>query len=119
MTEFSIGQVVKLNSGGHDMTVQEAVEENINCIWSDGKMMRSASFDKRLLVARDAPITGINIILVYSDNDVDEIVTQMRRASRASDEVGFHINDDEARKILKRRLGPKNEQDNEPLSDGQ
>ena len=119
MAEFSIGQVVKLRSGGHEMTVQEASEDQINCVWSDGKGIRSASIDRRLLVAKDAPIAGINIVLVYPDKDVDGMVEAMRQISKVSDDNGFHISDDDARKILKRRLGPKSEQRDEPLTDAQ
>ena len=109
MTDFAIGDVVKLKSGGHEMTVQEVTEDGTKCIWSDGKRVRSESFHPTLLIARDAPITGINITIVYSDKDIDEMVTEMRRSSKAQDDAGFHVEDETARAILKRYLGPQNE----------
>jgi uncharacterized protein YodC (DUF2158 family) len=107
MTDFPIGEVVKLKSGGHEVTVQEITEDSAKCIWSDGKRVRSESFHPTLLVARDAPVTGISIKIVYPDKDVDEMVSEMRRASKAQDDSGFHIEDETARAILKRHLGPK------------
>src|SRR3977135_1912720 len=107
MTNFAIGEVVKLKSGGHEMTVQEIMEDGAKCIWSDGKRVRSESFHPTLLIARGAPITGINIRIVYPDKDIEEMVAEMRRVSKAKDDTGFHVEDEMARTILKRSLGPK------------
>jgi len=41
MTDFAIGEVVKLKSGGHEMTVQEITEDGAKFIWSEGKRVRS------------------------------------------------------------------------------
>jgi uncharacterized protein YodC (DUF2158 family) len=109
MTEFAIGEVVKLKSGGHQMTVREITVDGAKCVWSDGKRVRSESFPPTLLIARDAPITGISIRIVYPDKDIEEMVAEMRRVSKAPDKTGFHIEDETARAILKRRLGPENE----------
>ena len=104
MTDLAIGDVVKLKSGGHDMTVQEANDPEIACIWSDGKQVRSKTFNRSLL-SKSGAITEINIKLVYPDKDVEEIVAEMRRACSA----GFYIEDKQAHVILKRRLGPQDE----------
>jgi uncharacterized protein YodC (DUF2158 family) len=72
MTDFAIGDVVKLKSGGHEMTVQEITEDSAKCIWSDGKQVRSGSFHRTLLIARNAPITKINIRIVYPDKDIED-----------------------------------------------
>jgi uncharacterized protein YodC (DUF2158 family) len=117
MTDFAIGEVVKLKSGGHEMTVQEITEDGAKCIWSDGKRVRSESFHPTLLIARDAPITGINIRIVYPDKDIEEMVAEMRRVSKAQDDTGFHVEDETARAILKRRLGPENETRTIPPAD--
>ena|SRR6266849_8296110 len=109
MTDFAIGEVVKLKSGGHEMTVQEITEDGAKCIWSDGKRVRSELFHPTLLIARSAPITGIDIRIVYPDKDIEEMVAEMRRVSKAQDDTGFHVEDEAARAILKRRLGPQNE----------
>jgi uncharacterized protein YodC (DUF2158 family) len=109
MTNFAIGEVVKLKSGGHEMTVQEITEDGAKCVWSDGKRVRSESFHPTLLIAREAPITGINIRIVYPDKDIDDMVAEMRRVSKAQGDTGFHVEDEAARAILKRRLGPQDE----------
>jgi uncharacterized protein YodC (DUF2158 family) len=109
MTGFAIGEVVKLKSGGHEMTVQEITEDSAKCIWSDGKRVRSESFHPSLLIARAAPLTAINIRVVYPDKDIEEMVAEMRNASKAQDDTGFHVEDETARAILKRRLGPQDE----------
>ena len=70
-----------------------------------------------LLIARDAPITGINIRIVYPDKDIEEMVAEMRRVSKAQDDTGFHVEDETARAILKRRLGPENETGTIPPAD--
>jgi uncharacterized protein YodC (DUF2158 family) len=117
MTDFKIGEVVKLKSGGHEMTVQEITEDSAKCIWSEGKRVRSESFHPTLLIARDAPITGINIRIVYPDKDIEEMVAEMRRASKAHDDTGFHVEDETARAILKRHLGPQDETRTVPPAD--
>jgi uncharacterized protein YodC (DUF2158 family) len=109
MTDFVIGDVVKLKSGGHEMTVQDTGADSVGCVWSDGKQVRSGSFHPNLLVARAERITGINIVLVYGDKDIGEMVAEMRRSSKAADDTGFHVEDEAASAILKRRLGPKSE----------
>jgi uncharacterized protein YodC (DUF2158 family) len=108
MTDLAIGDVVKLKSGGHDMTVQEANDHEIACIWSDGKQVRSKTFNRSLL-SKSGAITEINIKLVYPDKDVEEIVAEMRRACTSADDAGFYIEDKQAHVILKRRLGPQDE----------
>jgi len=114
MADFAIGDVVKLKSGGHEMTVRGITEGSAECIWSDGKRVRSESFQPTLLIGRNPPITGIDIRIVYPDKDIEEMVADMRRASKAQDETGFHVEDETARMILKRRLGPQNEAENAP-----
>jgi uncharacterized protein YodC (DUF2158 family) len=109
MTDFAIGEVVKLKSGGHEMTVKETAEDGTKCIWSDGKRVRSETFQPTLLVARDAPITEIRLVAVYPDKDIEEMVAEMRRVSKAQDDTGFHVEDETARAILQCYLGSKNE----------
>jgi hypothetical protein len=36
-------------------------------------------------------------------------VAEMRRVSKDQDDTGFHVEDETARAILKRHLGPQNE----------
>jgi uncharacterized protein YodC (DUF2158 family) len=107
MTDFAIGEVVKLKSGGHEMTVQEITEDGAKCIWSEGKRVRSESFHPTLLILRDPPVTRIERLIVYPDRDIEEIVAEMRHASKAQDDIGFHVEDETARAILKRHLGPQ------------
>src|SRR5580700_5555729 len=109
MTDFAIGEVVKLKSGGHEMTVQEITEDGAKCIWSEGKRVRSESFHPTLLILRDPPVTRIERLIVYPDRDIEEIVAEMRHASKAQDDIGFHVEDETARAILKRHLGPQPE----------
>jgi len=106
MTDFAVGEVVKLKSGGHEMTVQEVNADEVVCVWSDGKQVRSKAFNPSLFSKSGAPLTSINIQLVYSDNDVTELVAEMRRLGTSADEAGFYITDEKAHSILKRRLGP-------------
>jgi uncharacterized protein YodC (DUF2158 family) len=108
MTDLAMGDVVKLKSGGHDMTVQEAIGDEIVCIWSDGKQVRSKTFNRSLL-SKSGAITAINIQIVYPDKDVTEIVEEMRNACTSADDAGFYIEEKQAHVILKRRLGPKDE----------
>jgi uncharacterized protein YodC (DUF2158 family) len=107
MTDFAIGEVVKLKSGGHEMTVQEITEDGAKFIWSEGKRVRSESFHPTLLILRDPPVTRIERLIVYPDRDIEEIVAEMRHASKAQDDIGFHVEDETARAILKRHLGPQ------------
>jgi uncharacterized protein YodC (DUF2158 family) len=109
MTDFKIGEVVKLKSGGHEMTVQEITEDGAKCIWSEGKRVRSESFHPTLLIARGAPITRIERRIMHQGNDIEEMVAEMRRASKAQDDTGFHVEDETARAILKRHLGGQDE----------
>jgi uncharacterized protein YodC (DUF2158 family) len=109
MTGFKIGEVVTLQSGGHEMTVQEISEDGAKCIWSDGNRVRSESFHPTLLIARGAPITRIERLILCPDKDIEEMVTEMRRLSKAQDDTGFHVEDETARAILKRRLGDQDE----------
>jgi uncharacterized protein YodC (DUF2158 family) len=107
MTDFAIGEVVKLKSGGHEMTVQEITEDNAKCIWSEGNRIRSESFHPTLLIARSPPITRINRVIVDPRKDIVGIVAEMRRASKAQDDTGFHVEDETAQAILKRHLQPR------------
>jgi uncharacterized protein YodC (DUF2158 family) len=105
MADFAIGEVVKLKSDGHEMTVQQITEDGVKCIWSDGKRFKCESFHPTLLMARSQPITRINRVIVSPDKHIAEMVAEMRRASRAQDDSGFHVEDETARAILKRYLG--------------
>ncbi len=106
MTDFATGDVVTLKSGGHEMTVKEITEEGVKCIWSDGKLTRSETFHPTMLIVRDPPITRIDRVIVYPDKDIEEMVAEMRRVSKAQDDTGFHVEDEKARAILKLYLGP-------------
>lgn len=46
MTEqLKVGDVVQLNSGSHDMTVEEIDDEGeISCVWFEGKQPQRGSF---------------------------------------------------------------------------
>jgi uncharacterized protein YodC (DUF2158 family) len=86
MTDFAIGEVVKLKSGGHEMTVQEITEDSAKCIWSDRKRVKSESFHPTLLIAPSAPIARIERVIVdHPRKDIEEMVAEMRRASNARD----------------------------------
>ena len=89
------------------MTVQEIKEDGVTCIWSDGKRVRSEIFNPSLTITKSGAITAINIRIVYSDKDVDELAAEMRHAGTATDDNGFYIADEQARLTLKRRLGPE------------
>ena len=60
-----------------------------------------------LQITKSGAITAINIRIVYSDKDVDELAAEMRHAGTATDDNGFYIADEQARLTLKRRLGPE------------
>jgi uncharacterized protein YodC (DUF2158 family) len=105
MTDLIVGEVVKLKSGGHDMTVQEVTEDAIACIWSDGNRVRSEKFNPSLL-SKSGAVTAVNRRIVYSDKGVDELVAEIRLAGTSTDDTGFYITDEGLRSILKRELGP-------------
>jgi uncharacterized protein YodC (DUF2158 family) len=109
MADLKIGEVVTLKSGGHEMTVQEITEDGARCIWSEGKRVRSESFHPTLLIARGAPITRIERWILDPVGDIEEMVAEMRRVSKAQDDTGFHVEDETARAILKRRLRGQDE----------
>src|SRR3981081_3703851 len=99
--ELTIGEGVKLKSGGHEMVVQEIKEDGITCIWSDGKRARKETLNHSLVAKVDRHRINIQMGL-YSDKDVDELVAEMRGASTTADDSGFYIADEKARSILKR-----------------
>ena len=48
--EFKVGDVVKLKSGGPEMTIEGIVyDENVTCSWFDGCKLRSGSFNIRAI----------------------------------------------------------------------
>lgn len=57
MSQFKAGDVVALNSGGPSMTVTEANEDRVWCVWiADGKAQTN-SFPPACLTARGEPST--------------------------------------------------------------
>lgn len=62
MIELKVGDVVRLKSGGPDMTVTDTdvlsqdLNANIRCSWFDGKKAQSALYPSEALVkVKDAP----------------------------------------------------------------
>ena len=58
--EIKKGDVVRLKSGGPDMTVQNiadysnyGIEDGANCVWFDGKTKKQEVFDRLTLVQVD------------------------------------------------------------------
>lgn len=51
MNDFTIGDVVRLKSGGPKMTIKELdVSNNYTyCVWHDGASLQSSDFDSRTL----------------------------------------------------------------------
>jgi uncharacterized protein YodC (DUF2158 family) len=105
MADFAVGDVVQLKSGGHDMTVDAITEGGVTCMWSDGKHVWSQTINPALLAKSGAP-SVIERRIVCGDKCVDEIVSEMRDAGTAAADGSFNITDEQARLILKRRLGP-------------
>jgi uncharacterized protein YodC (DUF2158 family) len=109
MTDLAIADVVKLKTGGHDMTVEAITEDGVTCTWSDGKQLRSRTINPALLAKSEAKSGAIGVIervIVYGDKYIDEIVSEMRDAGTAATDGTFHITDEQARLVLKRWLGP-------------
>jgi uncharacterized protein YodC (DUF2158 family) len=47
--DFNVGDVVRLKSGGPDMTVDNASSSRIICNWFEGVIMHTAEFDQGTL----------------------------------------------------------------------
>ncbi len=66
------GDLVRLKSGGPDMTVQEVSEERgVNCYWFDGKKLLNGSFTCEALVDGKTPMFAINFITGSKQDGAD------------------------------------------------
>ena len=41
---FAVGDVVRLNSGGESMTIEEVNGDDISCVWFEGKKLQRQTF---------------------------------------------------------------------------
>jgi uncharacterized protein YodC (DUF2158 family) len=106
---LKIGEVVRLKSGGHQMTVNEVDNVGVNCLWSDGKKTLQKVFAPAVLQRSNA-ISGISIQIVYGENGIESIVTDVQACASPAEEADvLHISVSELRRILKARLGPDKE----------
>lgn len=61
--EFKIGDVVRLKSGGPDMTIQDVTEYEIKCRWFDAKKkFFDSSFQPEELVDASAPQINVKFV---------------------------------------------------------
>jgi uncharacterized protein YodC (DUF2158 family) len=59
--DLKVGDVVKLKSGGPEMTIQEldAVNGMVDCIWFDGKTQRRDEFSMETVQKAGPRVTGV------------------------------------------------------------
>ena len=80
MAQFKAGDVVELNSGGPDMTVESVKgvfleKDHVECIWFDGHKLRSRSFATVMLRKsgwRRPPVDASEHMVDESGDMVDE-----------------------------------------------
>ena len=106
--ELAVGDVVRLKSGGHEMTVEEITDAGVGCVWSEGKRLRRMSFKRDLLAGSGSGMPSeIVRRLVYPDKDIEEIITEMRGVEGSQvDGNRLSLTEAQAREILKKHLGP-------------
>jgi len=58
-TQFQVGDVVQLKSGGPNMTVKRLMGIGVDCVWFDGqRLAQSAWFESDLLTKVENPETS-------------------------------------------------------------
>jgi uncharacterized protein YodC (DUF2158 family) len=60
--KIALGDVVKLNSGGEAMTVEEIDGEDVSCVWFEGKRVQRGTFGAAVLTKYVRPPIGAAIV---------------------------------------------------------
>lgn len=60
-SSFTVGDRVRLNSGGPELTVRNVDGDSISCDWFDGATLRQKVFDKRQLVSASRQMTNLEL----------------------------------------------------------
>jgi uncharacterized protein YodC (DUF2158 family) len=103
---FAIGDVVRLKSGGHDMTVSEVDSAEVTCIWSDGKKTRKERFSRELLAGGGSgKPQSLSIHFTPSPADIDDVVRELRELPDAGSSADImQVTEEQVREILVRRI---------------
>lgn len=102
--EFTVGAIVKLNSGGHQMTVSKVDATEIECVWSDGKKTRREIFSCNLLSDASTP-QSLSIHFTPSLANIDDVIQELRALpSPVEGEAVLHVTQEQMREILRRRF---------------
>jgi uncharacterized protein YodC (DUF2158 family) len=73
-TVFKVGDVVRLNSGGHLRTIISFDENTVTCVWSVKGDARSKSYPAQALEKADAPSDPMELILARAGHPREETV---------------------------------------------
>jgi uncharacterized protein YodC (DUF2158 family) len=73
-TMFKVGDVVRLNSGGHLRTIISLDENTVTCVWSVKGDARSTSYPAQALEKTDAPSDAMELILACAGHPREETV---------------------------------------------
>ncbi len=61
--EFKQGDVVRLKSGGPNMTVEGVdAQGNVNCVWFQGSVVKKQSFTAALLLKPNVGAVGVYVV---------------------------------------------------------
>ncbi len=60
-SSFKVGERVRLNSGGPELTVRDVDGDSVSCDWFDGATLRQKAFDKRQLVTASSQMTNLEL----------------------------------------------------------
>jgi uncharacterized protein YodC (DUF2158 family) len=58
---FVVGDVVQLKSGGEAMTIEEIDDDDISCVWFEGKRVERATFVAATLKKYVRPSVGVTL----------------------------------------------------------